>query len=143
MTIDTIGCGGIARCDSLPVHTRLVLGVLIDPLLRSEFVNQIGIAMTPGTELWHFRPFDRPEKPAFWTHRGFRIIQTRVSAVTVDTTKTLVLVHVCTKGLSWSLQAAVERRVTLDAGVLGRNAKRREKPQQEDADPVVSEMSHR
>ncbi|HEU0007140.1 MAG TPA: hypothetical protein VFS12_14240 [Terriglobia bacterium] len=125
------------------MHTRLVLGVLIDPLLGPEFVDQVGIAMTPGTELWHFSAFDFSEKPALGTHGGFGIIQTRVSAVTVRTAKTSMLVHICAKGLSWGQEAAFERRVTFDTRVLGLEAKRRKKHKQEEADPMVSKTSHR
>jgi hypothetical protein len=116
---------------------------LIDPLLGPEFVDQVGIAMTPGTELWHLGALDLSEKSTLWTHGGFGIIQSRVTAVTVRTTKPPMLVHVCAKGLSWSLQAAVECRVTLDTGVFGLEASRREKPQQENADAIAFETDHR
>jgi hypothetical protein len=143
MAIDTIGCRGIACRDSLSVHTRLVLGVLIDPLLGPEFVDQVGIAMTLGTELWHFGAFDFSEKPTFWTHGAVGVVHTRVSTVTVRTTETQMLVHVCAKGLSWGPQIVVERRVTFDTRVLGLEAKRRKKHEQEEADPMVSKTSHR
>jgi hypothetical protein len=125
------------------VHARLVLGILIDPLLGPEFVDQAGITMTSGTELWHLSAFDFPEKPTLWTHGSVGVIQTRVSTVTVRTTKTSMLVHVCAEGLSWGLQAAFEGRVTLDTGVLGLKAQGREQPKQKDADATVSETSHR
>jgi hypothetical protein len=129
VTIDTIGCGGIARRDSLSVHTRLVLGVLIDPLLGPEFVDQVGVAMTPGTELRHFRAFDFPQKPTLWTHGSIRVVQAGVSAVTVRTTKTPMLVHICAEDLSWGSQVAVEPRVTLNTRILGLKAKRIQKPE--------------
>jgi hypothetical protein len=116
---------------------------LIDPLLRPEFVNQVGIAMTPGTELWHLGAFDFTEEPTLGTHGSVRIVQTRISAVTVHTTKTPMLVHVCAEGLSWGPQIIVKGRVTLDTGILGLKAKRRKKPQQEYADPIASQTSHR
>jgi hypothetical protein len=125
------------------VHARLVLGVLIDPLLGPEFVDQVSIAMTPGTELWHLGAFDFPEEPMLGTHGSVRVVQTRISAVTVRTTKTPMLVHVCAEGLSWGPQIIVERRVTLDTGILGLKAKRRKKPQQENADRKASETCHR
>jgi len=116
---------------------------LIDPLLGPEFVDQVGIAMTPGTELWHLGALDFSEKSTLGTHGTVGVVQSRVSSVTVRTAETPMLVHVCAKGLSWSLQAAIERRVTLDTGILGLETKRRKKPQQEYADPIASETSHR
>jgi len=125
------------------MHARLVLGVLINPLLGAEFVDQVGIAMTPGTELWYLGALDFSEKSTLGTHSTVGVVQSRVSAVTVCTTETPVLVHVCAKVLSWGPQIAVERRVTLDTGILGLKTKRRKKPQQEDADPIAFETSHR
>jgi hypothetical protein len=110
------------------VHARLVLGILIDPLLRPEFVDQVGIAMTPGTELWHIGALDGSEKSMLRTHGTIGVVQSRVSAVTVRTTETPVLVHVCAEDLRWGSQVAVEPRVTLDTGILGLEAKRRKKP---------------
>jgi hypothetical protein len=111
------------------VHARLVLGVLIDPLLGPEFVDQVGIAMTPGTEFWHFGAFDFSAKPTLGTHGTIGVVYARVSAVTVRTAKTPMLMHVCAKGLGWRPQIIVECRVTLDTGILGLKAKRRKKPQ--------------
>jgi CRISPR/Cas system-associated endoribonuclease Cas2 len=54
-----------------------------------------------------------------------------------------MLVHICAKGLSWGQQAAFEGRVTLDTGVLGLEANRRKKPQQENADAIAFETDHR
>jgi hypothetical protein len=116
---------------------------LIDPLLGPEFVDQVGIAMTPGTELWHLGALDFSEKSTLGTHGTVGVVHTRVSAVTVRTTKTPMLVHVCAKGLSWGPQIIVERRVALDTGILGLETKRRKKPQQEYANPIASETSHR
>jgi hypothetical protein len=101
VAIDTVGCGGVTRRHSLSVHTRLVLGILIDPLLGPEFVDQTCIAMTPGTELWDLGALDFSEKSTLGTHGTVGIVQTRVSAVTVRTTETPMLVHVGAKGLSW------------------------------------------
>jgi hypothetical protein len=143
MAIDTISCGCIARCDSFSVHTRLVLGILIDPLLGPEFVNQVRVAMAPGTELWHLRTFDFSEKSTFGTHGTVGVVQTRISAVTVRTSEAPMLVHVCAKGLNRGPQIAVERRVTLDTGILGLKVNRRKNPQQEDDDRIASEASHR
>jgi len=125
------------------VHTRLVLGVLIDPLLGPEFVDQVGIAVTPGTELWHLGALDFSEKATLGTHGTVGVVHTRVSAVTVRTTETPMLMHVCAKGLSWGPQIIVERRVTFETRVLGLEAKRRKKHKQEEADPMVSKTSHR
>jgi len=111
------------------MHARLVLGVLINPLLGPEFVDQVGIAMTPGTELWHLGALDFSEKSALGTHGTVGVVQSRVSAVTVRTTETPMLVHVCAEGLSWGHQVAVERRVTFDTGILGLKEKRSKKPQ--------------
>jgi hypothetical protein len=125
------------------MHARLVLGVLIDPLLRPEFVDQAGIAVTPGTELWDLGALDFSEKSALGTHGSVRVVQAGVSAVTVRTAKTPMLVHICAEDLSWGSQVAVEGRVTLDTGVLGLEAKRRKKHKQEEADSKVSKTSHR
>ena len=125
------------------MHARLVLGVLINPLLGAEFVDQVGIAMTPGTELWYLGALDFSNKSMLGTHSSFRVVQSRVSAVTVRTTETPVLMNICAEGLSWGPQIAVERRVTLDTGILGLKTKRRKKPQQEYANPIASATSHR
>jgi hypothetical protein len=125
------------------MHARLVLGVLIDPLLGPEFVDQVGIAMTPGTELWHLGALDFSEKSTLGTHGTVGVVHTRVSAVTVRTTETPMLMHVCAKGLSWGPQIIVERRVALDTGILGLETKGRKKPQQKYANPIASATSHR
>jgi hypothetical protein len=125
------------------VHASLVLGVLIDPLLGPEFVDQVGIAMTPGTELGHLGPLDGSEKSMLGAHGTVGVVQTRVSTMTVRATETPMLMHICAEGLSWGPQAAVERRVTLDTGILGLKAKRRKESQGEYADPIASKTSHR
>jgi hypothetical protein len=56
------------------MHARLVLGVLIYPLLGPEFVDQVGIAMTPGTELWHVGALDFSEKSTLGTHGTVGIV---------------------------------------------------------------------
>jgi hypothetical protein len=125
------------------MHACLVLGILINPLLRPKLVDQAGIAMTPGTELGHVGAFDFSQKPALWTHGSVGVIQSRVSTMTVHTAKTAMLVDVCAKGLRWGLQVAFQGGVTFDTGVLGLETKRRKKPKQEEADPMGCETSHR
>ena len=114
---DTCRHARVALGEPLAVNARTILGSLIDPLLRRELVHEFGVAVTARAGGDDLLPRRLPAIAPCGIVRFGLPGRRGISAVTVGTRKTTLLVHVALKRFRRRGERRLrQRRVTGNTG---------------------------
>src|SRR5471030_2747801 len=108
VAIDAGGHGVVARSQAFAVHAGLILGELIDPLLRPELAHRFGVAVAGGAELGNRGARDVALKALLGAHGNFIIVRVAIAAVAVRASQSRLGMNVVRVLLGRRLESGIE-----------------------------------
>src|ERR1035441_9748335 len=93
VAINAGGHPGVALRQVLAVHAGRIFGILVHSLRGVIFPHEVWIAVAPGAEFRHRRPWGHTYVSVGLAHGGLRIVRIGVAAVASRARESMLEVH--------------------------------------------------